>query len=67
MQNLQQTSKGVGNMLNSSKDFNIKDVGESTSRGAPNCCHIILFFKGPMFELQPCHYYERFSQCFCIL
>ncbi len=26
--------------------------------GGQDCCHIVLFFKGPMFELQPCHYYE---------
>ncbi len=32
-----------------------------------NCCHIVLLFKGTMFEFQPCHYYERFSQCFFIL
>jgi len=32
-----------------------------------NCCHIVLFFKGPMFELQLCHYYEGFSQFFYIL
>ncbi len=24
--------------------------GESTLRGAQNCCHIILVFGGPMFE-----------------
>jgi hypothetical protein len=34
---------------------------------AQNCCHIVLFFRGPMFELRPCNYYERFLQCFCIL
>jgi hypothetical protein len=28
---------------------------------------LILFFKVPMFKLQPCHYEEGFSQCFCIL
>jgi hypothetical protein len=38
--------------------------GESTLGGSQNCCHIVLFFKGPMFELQPCHYYEKNSQCF---
>jgi hypothetical protein len=27
----------------------------------------LYFFKGPMFELQPSHYYEGFSQCFCKL
>jgi hypothetical protein len=25
-----------------------------------------IFFTISIFELQPCHYYERFSQCFCI-
>jgi hypothetical protein len=39
------------------------EVGESTL-GGQNYCHIVLFFRGTMFELQPCHYYERFSQCF---
>ncbi len=28
---------------------------------------LVLFFKGTMFELQPCHYYEGFSQYFYIL
>jgi hypothetical protein len=47
-------------------NFNIKH-GENTLLGGQDCCHIVLFFRGPMFELQPCHYYEGFSQCFCIL
>jgi hypothetical protein len=42
-------------------------VGESTLRGAQDCCHIVLFFKNPILKLQPSHYYEGFSQCFCIL
>ncbi len=37
-------------------------LGESTLWGGQNCCHIVLFFKGTMFELQPSHYYEGFSQ-----
>ncbi len=61
---MQQTSKGVGNILNSSKALlNVKDVGESTLRGQ-NCYHIVLFFRGTMFELQSCHYCERFWQFF---
>ncbi len=32
--------------------------------GGQNYCHIVLFFRGTVFKLQPCHYYERFSQCF---
>jgi hypothetical protein len=35
--------------------------------GGQDCCHIVFFFRGPMFELQPYHYYEGFSQFFCIL
>jgi hypothetical protein len=46
---------------------NIHIVGENTLKGDQNCCHIVLFFTGPMFELQPCHYYEGFSQDFHIL
>ncbi len=42
-------------------------VGWKHIRGKQNCCHIVLLFMGPMFEFQPCHYYEGFSQCFCIL
>jgi len=37
-----------------------------TMGGTQDCCHIVLFFKGPRFEFQPCHYYEGFSQVFCI-
>jgi hypothetical protein len=40
--------------------------GENTLQGGQDCCHIILFLRGPMFELQACHYYERFSQCYGI-
>ncbi len=39
-------------------------LGENTLRGGQDCCHIVLFFRGPMIELQPCHYYEGFSQSF---
>jgi hypothetical protein len=42
-------------------------MGESTLQGGQDYRHIILFFKGPMFKLQPCDYYEGFSQHFCIL
>jgi hypothetical protein len=35
--------------------------GENTIHEGQNCCHIVLFFRGPMFELQPCHYNEGFS------
>jgi hypothetical protein len=38
--------------------------GESTLWGGQNCCHIVLFFRGPMFKLQPYHYYERFHNVF---
>jgi hypothetical protein len=41
--------------------------GENTLQGGQNYCHIVLFFRGPIFELQPSHYYEGFSQCFCKL
>jgi hypothetical protein len=41
--------------------------GENTLHRSQNCCHIVLFFGGPVFELQPCHYNEGFSQCICIL
>jgi len=34
------------------------------TRGSQYCFHIVL--KGSMFELQPCHYYEGFSQWVCI-
>jgi hypothetical protein len=37
---------------------------QNTLLGGQDCCRIVLFFRGPMFELQPCHYYEGFSQCF---
>jgi hypothetical protein len=40
---------------------------ENNRCGGQNCCHIIFFFKGTMFEFQPCYYCEGFSQCFCIL
>ncbi len=43
------------------------DGGESTLCGGQDCYHIVLFFWGPMFELQPCQYHEGFSQCFYIL
>ncbi len=33
-------------------------------QGGQDCYHIVMFFRGPMFELQPCHYYEGFSHCF---
>jgi len=48
----------------------IEDVcwlGESKLRGGQLYCLIVLFFKGTMFKLQPCHYYEGFSQMFYIL
>jgi hypothetical protein len=41
--------------------------GESTLKESQDGCHIALFFKGTMFELQPYHYYTNISQCFCIL
>ncbi len=37
---------------------------ESTLWGSQDCCHIVLFFKGIIFELQSCHYHEEFSQFF---
>jgi len=42
-------------------------VNESTLRGGWRLLSDCIFFKGPMFKLQPCHYYEGFSQVFCIL
>jgi hypothetical protein len=30
--------------------------------GVQNYCHIVLFFRGRMFELQPFNYYESLSQ-----
>jgi hypothetical protein len=51
--------------IRSKKDIIAK--GENTLQGGQDYCHIILFFWGPMFELQPCHYYERVSQYFCII
>jgi hypothetical protein len=44
-----------------------KVASESTLWGGQDCCHIVLFFIGLMFELQPCIYYEGFSQCSCRL
>jgi hypothetical protein len=45
--------------------------GESTLRGGPRllslCTIFVLFLKGFVFELQPCHYYEKKSQFFYIL
>jgi hypothetical protein len=38
--------------------------GKNTLQGGPNCCYIVLFFRGPMFELQLCHYYEGISLLF---
>ncbi len=32
-----------------------------------DCCHIVLFFRGSMFEFQSYHYYKGSTQCFCIL
>jgi hypothetical protein len=40
--------------------------GENTLRGAKIVVTLYYFFKGPMFKLQPCYYYEGFSQCFYI-
>ncbi len=31
--------------------------GENALQGSQDCCHIVLFFKSPMFELQPCHFF----------
>jgi hypothetical protein len=47
-------------------NFKILFLGENTLWGRQDCYRIVLFFKGTMFEFQPCQYYERFSQCFCI-
>jgi hypothetical protein len=41
-------------------------AGENTLR-VTKIIVMLYFFKGPMFKLQPCHYYDGFSQCFCIL
>ncbi len=46
----------------------VEQVGESTPwGGGQNCYHIVLFFRGPVFEIQPCHFYENISQYLCIL
>jgi hypothetical protein len=37
-------------------------IRESTLPQGDNA--IASFFKVPMFELQPCHFQEEFSQCF---
>ncbi len=39
-------------------------VGHTIYGVGQDYCHIVLFSKGPMFELQPCYYYEIFSQLF---
>jgi hypothetical protein len=41
--------------------------GESTPKGGQDGYHIVLFFKGTKFELQPYHYYKNISKCFCML
>jgi hypothetical protein len=41
--------------------------GEITLKGSQDGYHIVLFFKDTMFELQPYHYYENISKCFCML
>ncbi len=35
--------------------------GENTLQGSQDCCGIVFFFKGLMFELQPCLFFAYYG------
>jgi hypothetical protein len=49
------------------KWFILKVKAHWGGRGVAKLLSHYTFFRCPMFEIQPCHYYKGFSQCFCIL